>query len=53
MAFNPFQGDVKLLKGKDRKFRRRVGAWRIFFFRLPDGKRIVISAIERRASSTY
>ena len=53
MAANPFQGDLKLLKGQERTFRRRVGAWRIFFFRVPDEKRIVISAIERRTSTTY
>jgi len=33
MAANPFQGDIKLLKGQEKRFRRRVGAWRIFFFR--------------------
>jgi mRNA-degrading endonuclease RelE of RelBE toxin-antitoxin system len=53
MAVNPFQGDLKLLKGKDKTFRRRVGSWRIFFFRIPDERRIVISAIERRTSTTY
>jgi mRNA-degrading endonuclease RelE of RelBE toxin-antitoxin system len=53
MAANPFQGDLKLLKGQPRTFRRRVGAWRIFFFRVPDEKRIVITAIERRTSTTY
>jgi mRNA-degrading endonuclease RelE of RelBE toxin-antitoxin system len=53
MATDPFQGDLKLLKGQQRTFRRRVGAWRIFFFRIPNGKRIVVSAIERRTSTTY
>jgi mRNA-degrading endonuclease RelE of RelBE toxin-antitoxin system len=53
MATNPFQGDLKLLKGQEKTFRRRVGAWRIFFFRVPNGKRIVVSAIERRTSTTY
>jgi mRNA-degrading endonuclease RelE of RelBE toxin-antitoxin system len=53
MAANPFQGDLKLLKGQEKTFRRRVGAWRIFFFRVPNGKRIVVSAIERRTSTTY
>jgi mRNA-degrading endonuclease RelE of RelBE toxin-antitoxin system len=53
MAANPFQGDLKLLKGKEKTFRRRVGSWRIFFFRIPDERRIVVSAIERRTSTTY
>jgi hypothetical protein len=44
---------IKLHKGQQKTFRRRVGAWRIFFFRVPDEKRIVVSAIERRTSTTY
>lgn len=53
MAADPFQGDVKLLQGKQRRFRRRVGSWRIFFSRIGDERRILISAIERRTSTTY
>jgi mRNA-degrading endonuclease RelE of RelBE toxin-antitoxin system len=53
MAHDPFRGDLKLLKGQQKTFRRRVGAWRIFFFRVSDEKRIVVSAIERRTSTTY
>jgi mRNA-degrading endonuclease RelE of RelBE toxin-antitoxin system len=53
MAENPFQGDLKLLKGQHKTFRRRVGPWRIFFYRVPNEKRIVVSAIERRTSTTY
>lgn len=53
MAENPFQGDLKLLKGQEKTFRRRVGAWRVFFFRIPNGKRIVVSAMKRRTSTTY
>jgi mRNA-degrading endonuclease RelE of RelBE toxin-antitoxin system len=52
MAENPFQGDLKLLKGQEKTFRRRIGAWRVFFFRVPNEKRIVVSAIERRTSTT-
>jgi mRNA-degrading endonuclease RelE of RelBE toxin-antitoxin system len=53
MVTDPFQGDVKLLKGKQRRFRRRVGSWRIFFFRIPERRTLVVSAIERRTSTTY
>jgi mRNA-degrading endonuclease RelE of RelBE toxin-antitoxin system len=53
MAKDPFQGDLKLLKGQQKTFRRRVGAWRIFFFRVFNEKRIVVSAIESRTSTTY
>jgi mRNA-degrading endonuclease RelE of RelBE toxin-antitoxin system len=53
MAADPFQGDVKLIQGKQRRFRRRVGAWRIFFSRIGNERCILISAIERRTSTTY
>src|SRR5271165_6066158 len=53
MLENPFPGDMKLLKGQQKTFRRRVGSWRIFFFRAPNERRIVVSAIERRSSTTY
>jgi mRNA-degrading endonuclease RelE of RelBE toxin-antitoxin system len=53
MAVDPFQGDVKLLQGKQRRFRRRVGSWRIFFSRIRNERRILIAAIELRTSTTY
>ena len=53
MVADPFQGDLKLLKKQQKVFRRRIGAWRIFFFRVPNERRIVVSAIERRTSTTY
>ena len=51
MEVNPFQGDVRKLKGDRNGFRRRVGDWRIFD-PYPD-QRIVITGIERRTSTTY
>ncbi len=53
MALDPFQGDIKLLRGREKTYRRRVGAWRVFFFRVPDQRIIVVTAIERRTSTTY
>lgn len=53
MAVNPFQGDIKALRGREKTFRRRVGAWRIFFFRVQYERGIVVTAIERRTSTTY
>ena len=52
MAANPFQGDIKVLRGAERMLRRRVGAWRIFFFRVRNERRIVVTAIHRRSSTT-
>jgi mRNA-degrading endonuclease RelE of RelBE toxin-antitoxin system len=53
MATDPFQGDVKYLKGRKDRLRRRVGDWRIFFRLVREQKHLVVSAIERRTSTTY
>jgi mRNA-degrading endonuclease RelE of RelBE toxin-antitoxin system len=53
MAQDPFQGDIKLLRAPGRVFRLRVGSWRVFFVRVPDERAVVITAIERRTSTTY
>jgi mRNA-degrading endonuclease RelE of RelBE toxin-antitoxin system len=53
MATDPYRGDIKYLKGHKAKLRRRVGDWRIFFHLLPEQKHLVVSAIERRTSTTY
>lgn len=52
MQQNPFQGDIRKLQGLP-GFRRRVGNWRIFFEIIADRGHVVISAIERRTSTTY
>ncbi len=52
MEQNPFQGDIRKLQGLE-GFRRRVGDWRIFFEIIPEGKQVVVAAIERRTSTTY
>ena len=52
MQQNPFQGDVRRLKAMS-GFRRRVGHWRIFFEAVLERQQVVISAIERRTSTTY
>jgi len=53
MEENPFLGDVRKLKGGQEGFRRRVGDWRIFFDLYPEEHRVVVTAIERRSSTTY
>jgi len=52
MQEDPFQGDIRKLQGLP-GFRRRVGNWRILFEVIPEGKHVVIAAIERRTSTTY
>jgi mRNA-degrading endonuclease RelE of RelBE toxin-antitoxin system len=52
MREDPFAGDIRKLQGLP-GFRRRVGNWRIFFEAIPERKHVVVSAIERRTSTTY
>jgi mRNA-degrading endonuclease RelE of RelBE toxin-antitoxin system len=52
MQQNPFQGDIRKLKGLP-GFHRRVGNWRILFEVAPERSHVVIAAIERRTSTTY
>jgi mRNA-degrading endonuclease RelE of RelBE toxin-antitoxin system len=52
MKQNPFQGDIRKLQGLP-GFRRRVGNWRIFFEIAAERNHVVITAIERRTSTTY
>jgi mRNA-degrading endonuclease RelE of RelBE toxin-antitoxin system len=52
MQQNPFEGDVCKLQSLP-GFRRRVGNWRIFFEVFSDSRQVVVSAIERRTSTTY
>jgi len=52
MCDNPFQGDVKFLRGLD-TMRRRVGDWRILYEMNETQKLIVVTAIKRRGSTTY
>jgi mRNA interferase RelE/StbE len=53
MQDDPFQGDLKRLKGTLTAWRRRVGNYRIIYDLYFEERRIVISAILRRTSTTY
>ena len=50
---DPFQGDLKRLKGTATAWRRRVGNYRIIYDLYIEVHLIVISAILRRTSMTY
>jgi mRNA-degrading endonuclease RelE of RelBE toxin-antitoxin system len=52
METNPFQGDIKYLKGQN-VLRRRVGEWRIFFRLETNQRTLYVTAIERRTATTY
>jgi mRNA-degrading endonuclease RelE of RelBE toxin-antitoxin system len=53
MQDDPFQGDLKRLKGMSTAWRRRVGSYRIIYDLYFEERLIVISAILRRTSTTY
>ena len=51
MRDDPFSGDIKRLHPEG--WRRRVGNYRVFYDLAMDEHRIVVTAIERRTSTTY
>lgn len=53
MELDPFQGDIKRLKGQPTAWRRRVGNYRIIYDLYFNERLIVVSAILRRTSTTY
>jgi mRNA interferase RelE/StbE len=53
MRDNPFQGDIKFLRGGRGVLRRRVGDFRILYELHYDDKVIVVTAVKRRGSNTY
>ena len=53
MQSDPFEGDLKRLKGKETAWRRRVGNYRIIYDLYFDERLIVVSGILRRTSTTY
>ena len=50
---DPFQGDLKRLKGKETAWRRRVGSYRIIYDLYVGERLIVVSGILRRTTTTY
>ena len=53
MAADPFSGDIIKLEDKGDRWRRRIGEYRVFFSVDKPSRVVVISAIERRTSTTY
>lgn len=53
LSGNPFVGDIQKMKGEKNTWRRRIGAYRIFYEIFVDEKTIRIFRVERRASKTY
>ncbi|MGA2510287.1 MAG: type II toxin-antitoxin system RelE/ParE family toxin [Candidatus Acidiferrales bacterium] len=53
MEQDPFQGDIKRLKGQLRAWRRRVGSYRIIYDLYLEERLLVVMGIVRRTSTTY
>lgn len=50
---NPFWGDIQKMKDREDTWRRRVGAFRIFY-KLDIGRKVIlVFHVERRTSKTY
>jgi len=50
---NPYLGDIEKMKDEENTWRRRVGAYRIFYELIPQSKIIYVFLVERRTSKTY
>ncbi|KKT28728.1 hypothetical protein A3G55_03795 [Candidatus Giovannonibacteria bacterium RIFCSPLOWO2_12_FULL_44_25] len=50
---NPYFGDVQKMKGEENSWRRRIGAFRIFYKIKSVEKVILVFHLERRTSKTY
>ena len=53
MRADPYDGDIKFLKGTNRTLRRRAGDWRILFEVRAEQRLVIILAVSRRNSNTY
>ncbi len=53
LPLNPYAGDIEKLEGKEDVWRRRVGAYRIFYEIRPRKRTIYVFRVERRSSKTY
>ena len=50
---DPYAGDIERMHGEDNAWRRRVGAYRIFYEILGSESVIYVFEVKRRTSSTY
>jgi len=50
---NPYFGDIQKMKGEDSAWRRRIGAYRLFYKIKISEKIVLVFHIERRTSKTY
>jgi len=53
LAINPYSGDIEKILGEENVWRRRIGAYRVFYEIISQEKVIRVFRIERRTSKTY
>lgn len=53
MEQDPFAGDIEKMVGQENVWRRRIGAYRVFYEVFISQKMVHISIIHRRTSNTY
>lgn len=53
LPFDPYFGDIQKMKNEDNAWRRRVGAYRIFYRIKISDKIILVFRLEQRSSKTY
>ena len=53
ISLSPYSGDIRKIQKEKDVWRRRIGAYRIFYEIFTAGKFIIIFRVERRTSKTY
>jgi len=53
LVIDPYGGDIKKMKGEENTWRRRIGAYRIFYEVRISEKIVYVYRIKRRTSKTY
>lgn len=53
LPLDPYFGDIQKIKGEENAWRRRTGAYRIFYNIKTEEKIILIFKLERRTSKMY
>lgn len=53
LSANPYAGDIEKMEGEEFAWRRRVGAYRIFYDVIVRKRTIHVTHVKRRSSKTY
>ncbi len=53
LSINPYAGDIERMRGEADVWRRRVGAYRIFYETMTARRVIYVYEVKRRTSTTY